>query len=132
VTSFAAPPPHRGYEDLYGARGHGANDIKAVKGDLHSDRTSATTCLANARRLLLSGAAYVLHHALRTHTRSHTALATAQPATGILTLFQVATQLTQYKDRLLLHLPTACPGKALLHRVTALLSAIPVPALNTS
>ena len=132
VTSLAAPTPQQVYEDLYCARGNCENDIKAVKGDLHSDRTSATTFLANAMRLLLSCAASVLHHALRTHTLSHTALATAQPSTVILTLFKVATQIKQYKDRMLLPLPTSCPVKALLHRVTALLSAIPVPAWNTS
>jgi Transposase DDE domain group 1 len=132
VTSLAAPTPQRVYEDLYGARGNCENGIKAVKCDLHSDRTSATTFLANAMRLLLACAAYVLHHALRTHTLAHTALATAQPSTVILTLFKVATQIKQYKDRMLLHLPTSCPVKALLHRVTTLLAAIPVPALNTS
>jgi Transposase DDE domain group 1 len=132
VTSLESPTPQQVYEDLYCVRGTCENDIKAVKGDLHSDRTSATTFLANALRLLLACAAYVLHHALRTHTLSHTALATAQPSTLILTLFKVATQVKQYKDRILLHLPTSCPGKALLHRVTTLLFAIPVPALNTS
>jgi hypothetical protein len=132
VTSLEAPPPQQGYEDLYCARGNCENDIKAVKNDLHSDRTSATTFLANATRLLLACAAYVLHHALRTHTLAHTALATAQPGTVILTLFKVATQIKQYKDRIFLHLPTSCPVKALLRRVTTLLTAIPVPALNTS
>ena len=132
VTSLQAPTPSHGYEDLYCARGNGENDIKAVKNDLHSDRTSATTFLANATRLLLSCAAYVLHHALRTHTLAHTALATAQPGTVILTLFKVAAQVKQYQDRILLHLPTSCPVKALLYRVTTLLTALPVPALNTS
>jgi Transposase DDE domain group 1 len=132
VTSLEAPTPQRVYEELYCARGNCENDIKAVKCDLHSDRTSATTFLANAMRLLLSCAASVLHHALRTHTLAHTPLATAQPSTLILTLFKVATQVKQYKDRILLHLPTSCPVKALLARVTALLSAVPVPALNTS
>jgi hypothetical protein len=132
VTSLEAPGPQRVYEELYCARGNCENDIKAVKCDLHSDRTSATTFLANAMRLLLSCAAYVLHHALRTHTLSHTTLATAQPSTVIRTLFKVATQVKQYKDRILLHLPTSCPVKALLHRVTTLLSAVPVPAVNTS
>ena len=132
VTSLEAPTPQHVYEDLYCARGNCENDIKAVKCDLHSDRTSDTTFLANATRLLLSCAAYVLHHALRTHTLAHTALATAQPSTVILTLFKVATQIKQYKDRILLHLPTSCPVKALLRRVTTLLTAIPVPALNTS
>jgi hypothetical protein len=132
VTSLEAPTPQHVYEDLYCARGNCENDIKAVKCDLRSDRTSATTFLANATRLLLSCAAYVLHHALRTHTLAHTALATAQPGTVILTLFKVATQIKQYKDRILLHLPTSCPVKALLRRVTTLLTALPVPALNTS
>jgi len=132
VTSLEAPTPQRVYEDIYCARGNCENDIKAVKGDLHSDRTSATTFLANAMRLLLSCAAYVLHHALRTHTLQHTALAQAQPSTLILTLFKVATQIKQYKDRLLLHLPSSCPVQGLLHRVTALLYLVPLPAGNTS
>jgi hypothetical protein len=132
VTSLEAPSPQHVYEDLYCARGNCENAIKAVKCDLHSDRTSATTFLANAMRLLLACAAYVLHHALRTHTLAHTALAAAQPSTVILTLFKVATQVKQYKDRILLHLPTSCPVKALLRRVTTMLTVIPVPALNTS
>jgi hypothetical protein len=132
VTSLEAPTPQQVYEDLYCARGNCENAIKAVKSDLHSDRTSATTFLANATRLLLACGAYVLHHALRTHTLAHTPLATAQPPTVIRTLFKVATQVKQSKDRLLLHLPTSCPVQALLHRVTTLLTAIPVPALNTS
>jgi hypothetical protein len=132
VTSLEAPTPQMLYEDLYCARGNCENDIKAVKNDLHSDRTSATSCLANAMRLLLACAAYVLHHALRTHTLQHTALAQAQPSTIILTLFKVATQIKQYKDRLLLHLPSSCPIKALLYRVTTLLCAVPVPVCNTS
>src|SRR4029450_13303008 len=66
-------------------------------------------------------AAYALHHALRTHTLQHTALAQAPPSTVILTFFKLATQIKQYKDRILLHLPSSCPVKALLHRVTTLL-----------
>ena len=132
VTSLAAPTPQRVYEDIYCARGTCENHIKAVKCDLHSDRTSATTFLANAMRLLLACAAYVLHHALRTHTLQQTALAQAQPSTVILTLFKVTAQVKQYKDRILLHLPSSCPVKALLHRVTALLSLVPLPAINTS
>jgi hypothetical protein len=132
VTSLEAPPPQMLYEDLYCARGNCENDIKAVKNDLRSDRTSATSFLANAMRLLLACAAYVLHQALRTHTLQHTALAQAQPSTVILTLFKIAMQIKQYKDRILLHLPSSCPVKALLHRVTTLLCAIPEPVCNTS
>jgi hypothetical protein len=111
VTSLGAPPPQQVYEDLYCARGNCENDIKALKNDLHSDRTSATTFLANATRLLLACGAYVLHHALRTHTLAHTALATAHPATVILTLFKVATQVKRYKDRILFRHPAGdVPG----------------------
>jgi hypothetical protein len=131
-TSLEAPTPQRVYEELYCARGNCENDIKAVKCDLHSDRTSATTFLANAIRLLFSCAAYVLHHALRTQTLQHTALAQAQPSTVIRTLFKVATQVKQYKDRILLHLPSSCPVTALRHQVTALLSLVPLPGGNTS
>jgi Transposase DDE domain group 1 len=132
VTSLEAPTPQMLYEDLYCARGNCENDIKAVKNDLHSDRTSATSFLANALRLLLACAAYVLHQALRTHTLQHTALAQAQPSTVILTLFKIATQIKQYKGRILLHLPSSCPVKALLQRVTTLLCAVPEPVCNTS
>ena len=132
VTSLDAPTPQMVYEDLYGARGTCENAIKAVKGELRSDRTAATTFLANAFRLLLACAAYVLHHALRTSTLHHTALAQAQPSTIILTLFKIAAQVKQYKDRLLLHLPSACPVQALLQRVTALLYVVPLPMGNTS
>jgi hypothetical protein len=132
VTSLAAPTPQMVYEDLYCARGNCENDIKAVKCELRSDRTSATTFLANAFRLLMACAAYVLHHALRTSTLQHTALAQAQPSTIILTLFKIAAQVKQYKDRILLHLPSACPVQALLQRVTALLYVVPLPVGNTS
>lgn len=132
VTSLEAPTPAMLYEDLYCARGTCENAIKAVKVDLRSDRTSATSFLANALRLLLACAAYVLHHALRSSTLQHTALAQAQPSTVMLTLFKIATQVKKYKDRILLHLPSACPVKALLSRVTALLYAVPLPAGNTS
>src|SRR4029450_13876668 len=116
VPSLNAPEPQMLYEDLYCARGNCENDIKAVKCDLHSDRTSATTFRAHAMRLLLACAAYALHHALRMHTLQHTGLANAQPTTVILTLFKVATQIKQYKDRILLHLPSSCPIKALISR----------------
>jgi hypothetical protein len=57
VTSLDAPTPPMLYEDLYGARGTCDNAIKAVKVDLRSDRTAATTFLAHATRLLLACAA---------------------------------------------------------------------------
>jgi hypothetical protein len=107
------PTPQMLYEDLSGARGNCENASKAVKHALHSDRTSATRFLANARRLLLACAASVLPHALRTYTLQQTALALAQPSTVIRMLCKVAAQGKQYKDSMLLHLPRAWPVKAL-------------------
>jgi hypothetical protein len=113
VTSLEGPTPPRLYEALYCARGHCENASKAVKHDLRRDCTSATSFLANALRLLLACAAAALHPALRTHTLQHTALAQTQPSTVILTLFKLAAQVKQYKARILLHLPSACPGQGL-------------------
>jgi len=127
VTSLDAPAPAMLHEDLHCARGTCDNAIKAVKVDQRSDRTSATTLMANAFRLLLACAAYVLHHAFRPSTLHHTALAQAQPSSIIVTLFKIAVQVKQYKDRIRLHLPCACPVQALLHRVTALLYGVPLP-----
>ena len=106
--------------------------LQAVPWDLHSGRTSETTFLAHAMRFLLACAASVLHHALRTHTWQHTARAHAQPSTLLTTLFKVAVWVKQSKDRMRLHRPTSCPVTALFHRVTTLLSAVPVPVLHTS
>ena len=91
VTALRAPAPPMLYEDLSGARGTWQNLLKAAQCDLHSARTSATPCLANAMRVLLACAAYGLPPALRPQTLRHTALADAQPATVILTLVTVAT-----------------------------------------
>ena len=118
VTSLQAPDPQTVYAELYCARGQAENFIKHLKCDLASDRTSCTTFLANCMRLLLHAAAYVLHQQLRTQVLRHTELANAQPKSVILKLFKIAVQVKQYKDRVILHLPSACPVKHLLWRLT--------------
>lgn len=121
VTSLADPVPEALYRDLYCARGQDENYIKAVKNDLASDRTSDHAFLANHLRLFYACAAYGLIHSLRDNTLCHTELARAQPMSIILKLFKLAVRVVQYKDRIKLHLPSACPVKGLLHRVTELL-----------
>jgi len=88
--------------------------IKQLKGDLKSDRASASSFLANSARLLLTAAAYLLHQPLRWLARQGTRLATVEPVTVMLTLFKLATRVKQYKDRLWMHLPRNCPVKTLL------------------
>jgi hypothetical protein len=130
VTSLVDPAPEALYRDLYCARGQDENFIKAVKNDLASDRTSDHAFLANHLRLFYACAAYNLIHSLRENTLCHTELAKAQPMSIILKLFKLAVRVVQYKDRIKLHLPSACPVKGLLHRVTELLFLVRPPALN--
>ncbi len=127
VTSLEAPEPVRVYEELYCGRGQAENWIKHLKADLGSDRTSCTTFLANFMRLLEHAAAYVLHQQLRSQALQHTELAHAQPSTVITKLFKIAVQVKQFKDRVILHLPSACPVKQLLQTVTERLF-VPKPA----
>ena len=71
-----------------------------------------TECVCT--KYLLAG---VLHQQLRQLGLQGTSLANAQPKTVILSLFKIAARVKQYKDRVLLHLPSACPVKALLAQV---------------
>jgi len=132
VTSLDLPAPESLYRDLYCARGQDENWIKMIKNDLASDRTSDHRFLANHLRLYFSCAAYVLHQTLRSEILVHTEMAKAQPATVILKLFKIAVRVVQCKDRVKLHLPTSCPIKELLHRITEILFQVPEPAWNSS
>ncbi len=127
VTSLDTTTPDILYKDIYCARGQDENFIKMMKNDLASDRTSDQHFLANQLRLFFACAAYVLHHALRTETLAH-----AQPSTIIIKLFKLAVRVIQYKDRIKLHLPSSCPVKHVLHRVTEILYCAKGPLNNTS
>ena len=117
VTTLRSFSPQTLYQQAYCARGQAENLIKQVKVDLKSDRTSASSFIANFARLLFSASAYVLHQQLRHLGLQGTPLAVAQPRTVMLSLFKIATRVKQYKDRVLLHLPSACPVKNLLAQV---------------
>jgi len=132
VTTFKESTPQDIYEEVYCARGQDENYIKMVKNDLHSDRTSCHTFLANHMRLYFSCAAYVLLHTLRTQTLASTELSNAQPTSIILKLFKIAVRVVQYKDRIKLQLPTSCPVKHIIHRVTEILFQVPIPLKNTA
>jgi hypothetical protein len=84
-------------------------------------------------RLLLHAAAYILHQQLRTQALQHTVLSQAQPSTVISKLFKIAVRVRQYKNKIVLHLPSACPVKHLLRTLTERLY-LPAPArsLNSS
>ena len=132
VTTFEIPTPKDAYEALYSARGQDENYIKMIKNDLHSDRTSDHTFLANHMRLLFSCASYVLLHSLRTEVLVNTEFANAQPSTIILKLFKIAVRVIQYKDRIKLQLPSSCPVKHILHRISEILFLVPRLVPNSS
>lgn len=133
VTSLPGLDAGMLYEDIYCARGQAENYIKHLKDDLAADRTSCTSFLANCMRLLLHAAAYILHQQLRTEGLRHTALSQAQPSTVISKLFKIAVQVRQYKNKIVLHLPSACPVKDLLRTLTERLClATPAKSLNSS
>ncbi len=114
VTSRADPTPEAFYRDLYCARGQYKESIKAAKHDLARDRTSDHAFLANRQRLAFACAAYSLIYNLRQNTLCHTELAKAQPTTLVLKLFKLAVCVVQSKDRIKLHLPSACRVQGLL------------------
>lgn len=129
VTSLEEVAPELLYKEIYCARGQDENYIKAMKNDLASDRTSDHRFIANHLRLFLSCAAYVLHHTLRTEILKDTELKQAQPSTVIIKLFKLAVRVVQYKDRIKLHLPSCCPFKSILYRVTEILYLLKPPPL---
>lgn len=133
VTSLAGLDAGMLYENIYCARGQTENYIKHLKSDLAADRTSCTSFLANCMRLQLHAAAYVLHQQLRTQALQHTALSQAQPATVIGKLFKIAVQVRQGKNKIVLHLPSACPIKHVLRTLTErLFLSVPAKIVNSS
>ncbi|MDQ1924842.1 IS1380 family transposase [Massilia pseudoviolaceinigra] len=133
VTSLPGLDAGMLYEDIFCARGQAGNYIKHLKDDLAADHTSCTSFLANCMRLLLHAAAYILHQQLRTQALRHTALSQAQPSTVIAKLFKIAVQVKQYKNRIVLPLPSACPLKHLLHTLTErLYLPLRIRAINSS
>ena len=133
VTSLPGLDAGMLYEEIYCARGQAENYIKHLKDDLAADRTSCTSFLANCMRLLLHAAAYILHQQLRTQALRHTALSQAQPSTVIAKLFKIAVQVRQCKNKIVLHLPRACPVKHLLQTLTErLYMSMPAKTFNSS
>ena len=97
---------------------------------LRAPAFSPTAC---ACCMLLHAAAYILHQQLRTQAlASHRNVAGAA-INGHLQLFKFAVQVRQYKNNIVLHLPSACPVKHLLQTLTERLY-LPTPAriLNSS
>ena len=114
VTNLAGGTPRRIYEDLYCARGQAENHLKAWKRHLAADRTSCCRATANQFRLMLHTAAYWLLWSLRSLMPKRSTWRVAQFDTLRLRLVKLATRVVALKTRVMLHLPSACPDKAIL------------------
>jgi hypothetical protein len=115
VTNLAAGSARTIYEDLYCRRGQAENHIKAWKRHLAADRTSCCRAVANQFRLVLHTGAYWLLWSLRSLMPKRSTWRVAQFDTLRLRLVKLATRVVALKTRVMLHLPSACPDKAILH-----------------
>jgi hypothetical protein len=114
VTNLATGTARGIYEDLYCRRGQAENHIKAWKRHLAADRTSCCRAAANQFRLMLHTGAYWLMWSLRSLMPKRSTLRVAQFDTLRLRLVKLATRVVALKTRVMLHLPSACPDKAIL------------------
>ncbi len=120
VTNLAQTPAH--VYGLYRDRGDVENRIKELHYGLGLDRTSCSAFRANAFRVLLTAAAYVLLQTLREH------LATSEgpaPQVGTLRerLLKLGTRVSVSARRIVLHLPTTFPWLATWTTVALALGA---------
>jgi hypothetical protein len=128
VTSLEDVRPDWLYH-TYIQRGASENWIKDLKNALAADRLSCCRFAANAFRLLLHSATYVLMHALRTHLAPHAPrLATAQFDTLRLRLLKVAAVVNQSTRRILVRLPRVFPFADAFHDLASTLNAARAPA----
>ena len=115
VVTNLTQSPRRVYA-LYRARGDVENRLKELHAGLGFDRTSCTAFWANAFRVLLTAAAYVLLQGLRARLAT-TPAATLQVPTLRERLFKLGARVQVSARRIVLHLPSAFPWLALWQAV---------------
>ena len=120
VTNLAQTPAH--VYGLYRERGDIENRIKELHYGLGLDRTSCPQFRANAFRVLLTAAAYVLLQALR-RTLATTTCAASQVSTLRERLIKLGTRVTVSTRRIVLHLPSAFPWLAVWQAAALALGA---------
>ena len=123
VVTNLAQSPRRVYE-IYRERGDMENRLKELHYGLGFDRTSCSRFWANAFRVLLTAAAYVLLQALRQRLAA-TPAAGLQVGTLRERLFKLGTRVQVSARRIVLHLPSAFPWLAVWQSVALALGASP-------
>jgi hypothetical protein len=123
VVTNLPQSPRRVYE-IYRERGDVENRLKELHYGLGFDRTSCSRFWANAFRVLLTAAAYVLLQTLRSRLAA-TPAAGLQIGTLRERLFKLGTRVQVSARRIVLHLPSAFPWLALWQAVALALGASP-------
>ncbi len=109
VTNLKYPRSQQLYDLIYCGRGQMENFIKNHKTFLHSDRTSCHTFLANAFRLILHSAAYILLHRFAEQALEGTAWTNAQFNIIQLRLLKVAVKVEELSTKIKFHFPSSFP-----------------------
>jgi DDE family transposase len=117
VTNLSGGSARTLYERNYCSRGQAENHLKAWKRHLAADRTSCSRATANQLRLLLHTGAYWLLWSLRSLMPKRSAWRAAQFDTLRLRLVKLAARVVALKTRVMLHLPSACPDRAVVRLV---------------
>jgi hypothetical protein len=107
------------YDELYCQRGEMENRIKEQQLDLFADRTSCHKWWPNQFRLILASLAYTLMEAIRGLALAGTKMARSQAGTIRLRLLKIGAVVTRNTRRVVIHLSTACPDKALFRLAVA-------------
>ncbi len=115
------------YQGLYCARGQMENYIKDHKRGLKSDRTSCHRFEANAFRLWLHSAAYVLLWTLRAEVLGRSSWSRVRFETLQLRLLKLGACVKEEAEAIRVSLPFSCPVAAVLRRSFTLLGALPGP-----
>ncbi len=123
VVTNLPQSPRRVYA-IYRERGDVENRLKELHYGLGFDRTSCSGFWANAFRVLLTAAAYVLLQALRLRLAA-TPAASYQVGTLRERLFKLGARVQVSARRIVLHLPSAFPWLALWQAVALALGASP-------
>ncbi len=111
--------PEEFYRTIYCLRGEMENRIKEQQMCLFADRTSCTAFMANQFRLMLSSFAYAIVDGLRRLGLSGTEHARLRVDTIRLRLFKIAARVRVTCRRVVFHLSSHCPSKALFEQVMA-------------
>jgi len=111
------------YERVYCPRGEIENRIKELHDGMQIGRTSCTRFWANAFRVVLTAAAYVLLQELRLRL-ARTGCARAQVATLRERLLKLGARVVVSVRRIVLHLPWSCPHLNSFRRLALSLGAL--------